>query len=233
LRGQFDRVRFNCCTLDPGSAGDAPNSLQQALDGRDLIATQLLIEGAVRELVIDRCITGPVQERAGGSVQKLLVRDSIVQALGNESAITVINGEVDLSRCTLLGPAFVHRLEASECILDDVVKVDDTQNGCVRFSAWASGSVIPRKYESVEIAPRAPLFTARVFGRPGYGQLLESVDTAILAGGPGATISEGAEDGAEMGAFAREKNPIKRRSLAIKYEEFMPLGLVPVFIPVT
>ena len=233
LRGQFDSVRFNCCTLDPGSAGDAPNSLQKSLDGRDLMTTQLLIEGAVRELVIDRCITGPIQERGGGRVQRLIIRDSVVQALGNENAITVISGEVDLSRCTLLGPALVHSLEASECILNDVIKVDDTQNGCVRLSAWATGSIIPRQYESVEIAPGAPLFTARVFGWPGYAQLLESVDNAILAGGPGATISEGAEDGSEMGAFAREKNPIKRRSLAIKYEEFMPLGLVPVFIPVT
>ena len=36
-----------------------------------------------------------------------------------------------------------------------------------------------------------------------------------------------------MGAFAREKNPIKERSLLIKYQEFMPLGLVPVVVHVT
>jgi len=33
--------------------------------------------------------------------------------------------------------------------------------------------------------------------------------------------------------FAGEKNPIKERSLLIKYDEFMPLGLIPVVIYVT
>ena len=36
-----------------------------------------------------------------------------------------------------------------------------------------------------------------------------------------------------MGAFSREKNPIKQRSLLIKYDEFMPLGLTPVVVHVT
>jgi hypothetical protein len=36
-----------------------------------------------------------------------------------------------------------------------------------------------------------------------------------------------------MGVFAREKGPIKERSLRIKYAEFMPLGLTPVLIYVT
>jgi hypothetical protein len=231
LRGQFDRVVINCCTFDPGSA-DADFKFEKSVDERDLLPTLLLIEGAVRELVIDRSIMGPVQEN-GGRVQKLIARDSIIQSHEDEPAISVVSGEVELDRCTLLGKAKLHRLEASECILNDVVLVDDTQHGCVRFSAWATGSVIPRKYESVEIAPLAMLFTSRRFGQPGYCQLLESADQAIVSGGPGATISQGAENGSEMGAFAREKNPIKRRSLAIKYEEFMPLGLVPVFIPVT
>jgi hypothetical protein len=127
----------------------------------------------------------------------------------------------------------VHRLNVSESILDDVVAVDDTQHGCVRFSAWSTGSVLPRKYESVEIRPRSPLFTSRIFGRPGYGQLLASVDRAIVSGTVAATVSEGGEDGSEMGAYARDRNPIKQRSLAIKFDEFMPLGLTPVFIPVT
>ena len=153
-----------------------------------------------------------------------------------DSAIALESGEVNLTRCTLLGPAYLHRLNASECILDDVVLVEDTQHGCVRFSAWSADSVLPRRYESVKIAAKSPLFTTRIFGQPGYAQLLSSVDTAILpdtASAAGTTIAEGAQDGSEMGAFAREKNPIKERSLRIKYEEFMPLGLIPVIIYVT
>ena len=111
----------------------------------------------------------------------------------------------------------------------------NTQDGCVRFSAYASGSALPRQYESVAVAPRAPLFTSRDFGQPAYAQLLDSVDSAIItsASAKDATISTGAEDGSEMGAYARDKNPIKERSILIKYQEYMPLGLVPVIIDVT
>jgi hypothetical protein len=150
-----------------------------------------------------------------------------------DSALALKSGEVRLVRCTVIGPASVHRLDASESILDGVFIVDDYQHGCVRFSAWTSGSILPRKYESVEIGLDAALFTSTLFGQPGYAQLLETVDAAVLPGQANSTIAEGAEDGSEMGAFAREKHPIKDRSLRIKYEEFMPIGLIPVIIYVT
>jgi hypothetical protein len=150
-----------------------------------------------------------------------------------DNALALGSGEVRLVRTTVMGPAHVHRLDASECILDGMFVVDDDQHGCVRFSAWCTGSVLPRKYESVEIAPDSPLFVSRVFGQPGYAQLMETVDAASLPGQASTSISEGAQDGSEMGAFSREKNPIKERSLLIKYDEFMPIGLVPVIIHVT
>ena len=149
-----------------------------------------------------------------------------------QAALGLGAGGADLSRCTVLGRMFVHRLEASECILDEFSVVDDTQHGCVRFSAWAQGSVLPRQYESVEISDQSPIFTSRQFGQPGYGQLLASADASILEP-EGATLLAGAADGSEMGAFARDKNPIKDRSILIKYQEYMPLGLVPVIIHVT
>jgi hypothetical protein len=233
LRGHFESVTLSCCTLDPGNAGASAGTFAKAADGRDLAPCRLWIEGGVAALTIDRSIVGPIQTRAGGAIQTLVISNSIVQATGADPAIAMITGLAEISRTTVLGAANLHRLEASECILDDVVKVINTQDGCVRFSAFASGSVLPRQYESVEVAARAPLFTSREFGQPAYAQLLESVDQAIVAGAKDATISSGAEDGSEMGAFARDKNPIKVRSLLIKYQEYMPLGLVPVVIDVT
>jgi hypothetical protein len=360
LRGVFDSVTLTCCTLDPGNSGDAttpPTIYAQAVDGRDLIPCRLWVEAQVRELKIDRCITGPIRTSAAGEVETLTVNDSIVQAIrtdnpslldiadlkrparlatllrnaadplssylkgqftavtqqllnaydsnqlpsqtlqqalinelntvlsgpalydpnrfaqvnltattlawttqnlhgadlirlnrwllqeaypsalaDKDSVIALDSGEVQLTRCTLLGPAYLHQLSASECILDDIVLVEDTQHGCVRFSAWVTDSVLPQRYESVRIAAKSPLFTTSIFGQSGYAQLLSSVDTAILpgpAGTAGTTIAQGAQDGSEMGAFAREKNPIKERSLRIKYDEFMPLGLTPVIIYVT
>jgi hypothetical protein len=153
-------------------------------------------------------------------------------------ALALTDGDVILSRCTVLGAIAVHRLQASECILWDVAQVDDTQHGCVRFSVWAVGSQLPRQYESVRIAPEASLFTSTDFGQPGYGQLLPTVDAAILpTAGPAPpstpSIATGAQNGSEMGAYSRDLNPIKERGLLIKYQEFMPAGLVPVVIYVT
>lgn len=238
LQGNFDQVILRCCTLDPGEVGISPDAYAKAVDGRDLIPCHLWVEGQIRQLTIDRCILGPIRTRADiegveGAIATLTIIDSILQSLEPEAAIALTSGRVNLTRCTILGSATLHQLEASECILNDVVTVENYQQGCVRFSAWATSSVLPRPYESVEIAPQAPLFTSRRFGQPGYAQLQLGADAAMIAGKIGASITAGAEDGSEMGGFAREKHPIKERSLRIKYEEYMPLGLIPVLIYVT
>jgi hypothetical protein len=233
LTGSFDKVTLRCCTFDPGEAGSAPGIYAKAVDGRDLIPCHIWVEGQVGQLTIDRCISGPIRTRVGGAIATLTITDSILQSLDTQEVIALNSGVVNLTRCTILGRATIHQLEASECILNDAVTVENYQQGCVRFSTWAKGSVLPRPYESVEIASQAPLFTSRRFGQPGYAQLQLGADAAIIGGQAGATMTAGAQDGSEMGAFAREKNPIKERSLRIKYEEYMPLGLIPVIIYVT
>jgi hypothetical protein len=55
----------------------------------------------------------------------------------------------------------------------------------------------------------------------------------IPQGAPQNTITQGATDGSEMGTYSRDKNPIKARALLIKFQEYMPVGLVPVPIAVT
>jgi hypothetical protein len=232
LQGDFEQVTLLCCTLDPGNAGT------KAVDGRDLVPSRLWIEGEVNHLILDRCITGPIRLRNKGQVEQLHLKDSIVQAISTDGdkskqALVMATGEVILERCTIMGQATIHQLYASDSILNDVFRVDNPQLGCVRFSAWTTGSTLPRPYESIEIASGAPLFTSRQFGQPGYAQLRLDCDSYILSGREGATLSAGGADGSEMGAFSREKKPIKERSLRIKYEEYMPLGLSPVVIYLT
>lgn len=355
LKGEFEKVTISCCTFDPGNSGaslEPPAVFVKSIDGRDLVASRLWIEGQVGQLEIDRSIIGPIHTRDGGAVEELTITDSIAQAIRTsdlglfvpedikdpiglakklvhavrgfslslrkrlsardlklleqlssqpepdsrvastlvrvlnrelkrtglydpklfgeipltpattkligenptgaqlvrlnrllleeafpvelaDSVLAFGSGEVRLVRSTIIGPAYVHRLDASESILDGNYIVDDYQHGCVRFSAWTSGSILPRKYESVEIPADSALFTSRVFGHPGYAQLLETVDAAVLPGQANSTIAQGAENGSEMGAFARENHPLKERSLRIKYDEFMPIGLIPVIIYVT
>lgn len=231
---QLSPATRTLATTSPSSA-DFANHLTQDLN--NILAGPLIYDPVRFALVsLSQSLKARVTGNPSHAELRLLNLALLEQAFPLELAdlsLAFSNGVVNLSRCTLLGPAYVHQLEASECILDDVVTVENYQNGCVRFSSWATGSVIPRQYESVETQAGAPLFNSRVFGQPGYAQLLDSVDRAIVSGAQGATISGGAQDGSEMGAFAAQKNPIKESSLLVKYQEFMPLGLTPVIIHVT
>jgi hypothetical protein len=224
LRGSFDRVTLRCCTLDPGAWDPASGTVPPAADGKPLTASSLRVEGSVRTLAVDRCILGPIDCRAE-QIETLEIEDSIIHASDPAaSSITLSTGEARLWRTTLIGPAQVHRLEAGECIFSDLVRVDDTQHGCVRFSAWTTGSTLPRKYEGVMLRRNPVLFGSLAFGRPDYAQLIVTAGSAVLEGG---------EDGGELGAFARERNVVKERGLLIKYREYMPIGVEPVVVRVT
>jgi hypothetical protein len=243
LKGQFTPVTQQLLSTYDSKQLPSPALQQALLDELKTILTGPALYDAKRFAQVNLTATTlawTTQILHGAELIRLnrwLLQEAYPAALADkDSAIALGSGQVHLTRCTVLGPAYLHRLTASECILDDIVLVEDTQDGCVRFSAWVTDSVLPRRYESVRIAAKSPLFTTRIFGQPGYAQLLSSVDTVILPGPigtAGTTIAEGAQDGSEMGVFAREKNPIKERSLRIKYEEFMPLGLIPVIIYVT
>lgn len=149
------------------------------------------------------------------------------------AALSFAAGTFDLRRATVLGDAYVHRLNASNSILAGFTVAEDAQDGCIRFSAVGPGSRVPRRYLSVSIAPGSTLFTSTSFGEPAYGQLLETADRAIVSGATAVTITAGAETGSEMGAFSSELAPIKENGLRIKYAEYMPLGLTPVVVHVT
>lgn len=231
--GDFDQVTIRCCTFDPGNWDAAAAAWRTAADGRALVPTRLIIKGNVRLLEVERSLLGPIGLAAGATLGDIALCDSAVQAHGNEPALDLAQGTVRLRRVTLLGTANIHRLDASDAILAGGVTVEDTQHGCLRFSAWTRGSVLPRPYECVMIDPHAFLFSGSEFGQPEYVQLHEGADFAIRAGAPGRTISGGAEDGSEMGVFCREQVPAKKHSLLLKLQEFLPLWQTPVLIYTT
>jgi len=171
------------------------------------------------------------------ALNRLLLEDAYPLELA-DCALAFGDGTLNLSRCTVMGRIVAHRFDASECILQELTQVDDLQDGCVRFCAWANGSVVPRQYESVRIPQSAPLFTTTDFGQPGYAQLLPTADLQRLpqtaqSTAPQNTISAGAVNGSEMGAYARDNNPIRAQALLLKLQEYMPASLVPVIVNVT
>jgi hypothetical protein len=101
--------------------------------------------------------------------------------------------------------------------------------------------VLHQPFRSVQIAPGSPLFRTRDFNQPEYVRLRDDADTFILAPGTATnccsggssfqeTILEGAQNGSEMGVYCLAQVPLKRRGLALKFEEYAPIGQLPVWI---
>ena len=210
-------------------AGQQPRLPQTVLAGLNALVDGPSLDDAARPA---GARPTALTEEADPSLNRALLEESFPVALGT-AALAVADAAVELTRVTVLGRIFAHRLSASDSILADLATVEDTQDGRVRYSAYADGSVIPGPYRSAIMPPGAPIFTSDAYGQPGYAQLLETADAAIVRGATGASISTGAETGSEVGAFSADLNPVKEQGLLAKYAEYMPLGLMPVIVHVT
>lgn len=196
---------------------------------------------------IAKSISGPI--RLSEHIAALELEDSIIQtpqaggalrpAIAADDSQTEPGPLTRLSRCTIFGPLYVRELHASNTIFTHKVTVQRRQAGCVRFSYLPDTSISPRAYrcqpnlalqdsspaeKSAILARLRPEFTSEHFGDPGFAQL-------HLACAP--EITNGAEDGAEMGVFNLLQNPQRIANLRIRLDEYLPFGLQPGFIFVT
>jgi hypothetical protein len=212
LRGDFERVHLRYSTLDPGGV---------SATGATLGAVTLRIEGDVEKLELDRVICGPIEVATGGSIETIVVRDSIIDAGSLGQALLAPLSSLDVARSTIIGRVDVNRVSATEVLAAGVVDVTDTHHGCWRFSAALPGSRLPRPYRSPVLTSVAGVFTSLRFGDPGYTQL-----SAVAP----AAIARGAEDTSELGVWSSLGHPIRLDGLRAKVEEFAPFGLVPFFV---
>jgi hypothetical protein len=201
-----------------------------------------------------------VPEHARG----LWLLDSVVDGV-NTSAIAA-PGSTDqagppvwMERVTLFGESHVKQIElASEVIFDARVAAARQQEGCVRFSFLAPGSVTPRRYRcqpdlviasEVAMAEAAALAAGQPFGDPEreaigarVRQWLVPSYTSRRYGDPRyaqlhlgcvTQVATGAEDGSEMGALCHLKQPQRAANLRRRLEEYLPFGLEAGLIFVT
>lgn len=227
LRGDYETVTFRHLTLDPGGT-DA--------QGAALPPVELRIVGNVGRLVIENSILGPIRLAPGGTVEQIAISDSIIDGrkAAGQKAIVIDNGRISLERVTVFGELDLEWLYASETLITGFADVTNTQEGCFRFSAVLERrdplqpisavnphSRVPRPYQSTFLASTTSLFISVVYGQPGYAQLSEAAPE---------TISRGAENGSEIGAFSSLLNPIKADSLRAKVDEFAPFGVLPFYV---
>jgi hypothetical protein len=215
--------QLTACTLDP--AGSATPSI--VTNDNDLNSNA--------GYQLSRCVAGGI--RTGQGVGQITVADSILDqqggvAIAGSGPSPAAARSVQLERVTVFGSILCDVLNASECLLDDIAIVNDQQSGCVRFTRFETGSILPRRYRCIPDENQAtacsgalrcvaPLFNSRRFGRPDYAQLAAACPNVILTAG---------EDQGEIGVFAGTQNTIRLRNLKIKLQEFMPVGLSPVIV---
>lgn len=244
IQGKLAEVEISHCTVVPGRRLDQDGVPQEPNQA------SLTVTGTNDQLqvVVDHSILGPL--RLPATLPGVTVRDSILDGgpLG-EPTIAADNAgaagpPARLERTTSLGPMHVTDLVlGSEVIFGGVVTADRRQDGCVRFSYVPDGSRTPRRFEcqpdlalarrkqelglgpsdTLPPAERAavlarvrPEFTAVRYGDPAYAQL--SLACAV-------EIATGAEDGAEMGAYASLQQPQRAANLRAVLEEYLPFGL--------
>lgn len=247
IESKISDLRLEACTLDPRLA-------------TSLLAADLDFNNRAKYLLC-RCLAGGL--RMGNGVAQLTIADSVIDQSGS-FAIAGLLGvgsppifpsppilasppssppqialpaarSVQLERVTVLGRIHCEVLSASESILDDVAVAEDRQSGCIRFSRYETGSLLPRRYQCVPSEQDAvacpsggrclaPLFNSRRFGRPDYVQLAAATPAQVLSA---------SEEHSEIGAFAGALNSVRLGNLRTKLKEFMPVGLEPVIIAET
>ncbi|MCE8423679.1 MAG: hypothetical protein J5U16_07090, partial [Candidatus Methanoperedens sp.] len=185
----------------------------------------------------------------------LNVQDSIIHSMdSNTPAIAGIKKDkpgpsTTLERATIIGTIYVKELKASNVIFTGSIASDMQQTGCIRFSYIPPGSQTPRSYRcqpdlavqkkleeelekktgltpeeiklkkiiEEEITLRLkPVFTDLHYGNPGYCQLLLQCPVEI---------SQGADDGAEMGVFHDLFQPQRETNLQVRLNEYLRFGL--------
>ena len=255
--GDLGKLRLLHSTLVPGRqldgdgnpiSTDASVIVEPADGSGERINLQLRVEAA---FAIVGQLTVP--ETAAG----IWLLDCIVQGI-EPAALSDSTGAfaapLVVERSTLIGRVQVKSLQASEAIFASTVTARRTQNGCVRFSYVAPGSVTPRRFRcqpdvaiadaiaaAIEIDPLlslaaqqqigqdvqsrvVPSFSTTRYGQPAFAQLLLSSPVEIRTG---------AEDGSEMGAFCHLKQPQRESNLKIRLQEYLPFGLELAVVYIT
>jgi hypothetical protein len=241
-RAAVNRLEITGCTLDPdghlrldGTRAPFASSLDLRTGYGFTVPAEETAFKETPDVVIDGSVVGPLRidspytlslarsildagKGVGADGSNAFALTAASDPLGGwgppteVSGITVF-GRIRVERASGRGGIFVHRLE-----------VLDNQKGCLKLSYFSGqNDRLPQTFACVR--PPAPLLlTSEVFGQPGYAQLSLASDFRIRERGPG-------DD--QMGAFGFLLEAHRWRNLQIRVREFTPVGVRPLFVPVT
>jgi hypothetical protein len=223
------RLRLVHCTLVPG--------LSLATDGtpKQPTSPSVIVETANTIVEIDHCIVGGLQIVNGASVQ---ITNSIVDATQpSGTAYAGLDGisagaPLQIQNSTVIGKVrtlimnlasntiFVASFAQSDTWAAPVL-ADRRQTGCLRFCYVPPTARVPRRFQcqpATGTDPNAvsPIFTSLRYGDSGYCQLSQRCPVQI---------SQGADDGSEMGVFHDLYQEQRASNLRQHLDEYLRFGL--------
>ncbi len=137
------------------------------------------------------------------------------------------SGLVELEYCTVLKKTLVRVINASDCIFNDLIHRGGATfpapvKGCIRYSAVKAGQLKGVKMTFARLSREPAVFFTDHFGDRSCGVLHPACPSSI---------SQGAEDGTEMGAYHFFSLGLLAEAVQTKLKDFVQLGLEPVVIP--
>jgi hypothetical protein len=199
-------VRVEHCTLVPEREAGTARSIE--LDG---VSDELTLR-------LHRTICGAIA--AQNTRAALEAKDSIIDGKGERPAISIYRARIE--NCTVFGSTNVVLMElASNSIFSGPAIAERLQKGCARFCYVPAGSRLGRRYrcqpaEHTAGSEARPYFVSEHYGDPGYAQLHANSDREI---------TEGADNGNEMGAFNHLLQRHRLANLEACLEEYLRFGM--------
>lgn len=177
------------------------------------------------ELSLSRAIVSGVA--APGALGRVWLADSAVTG-----ALDLPASPVDAVGCTVLGPTRAERLDATSCVFDDVVAIEQHQVGCVRFSYVPVGSRTPARFRCqpdlalADATGAAAQAAVRARVRPRFVTLDPDAPGALLLD-PDCVpeIRGAAEDGGEPGCWNHLQHGLRVANLRNALPQFLRFGL--------
>ncbi len=201
--GRFKEIKFKDCTL-----------LRNLMMLEDVRGE----EDRYPALYLDNCI---VRQRVSIYCDCAIdIKNSALDST-KQNALVARRSEVEIERSTIIKKVRVKSLWASESIFMDKVRAINPQQGCIRYCRVnPTGNRLPRLYKCT-FAPVT--FCSDLPWQSSYLKLKRNCNEAV---------SHWAENGGEIGVYHQANYTLKQKNLAIKFDEYLPVGLQPVLIDI-
>jgi hypothetical protein len=244
-RAALHKLEIVGCTIDPLPAVPDPSAAKM-LPALGLDEDYGVADPAARnnftqvpEIELRRTVSGPL---AIDPAYRLAIVDSVIDAGGEtkkaesdcdyavtgtgNSPGTVWGPETEVRGATFFGRMRVERICGQGGIWVHCLQVLDRNRGCLKYCYFPDvpENLLPQNHGCVNGKNAQLSFTSDRYGNPGFAQLRLCCDLAIRERGP--------NDDA-MGAFGFMLEAHKWRNLFVRFREFLPAGIRPIFIPIT